>query len=837
MKRTLFVIIIALLAITTSRTFAQFEKITIEGFTNSEYKNLRSSWGDLNNDGFEDIIMISETDQSVRLLFNNGDGTFNENTTVDFVNRTERFTNAIFADFDNDGFLDVFFITSGTTDPTTYEPNILYKNNGDGTFTDVTEGAMSIDASYSSSASWGDINNDGYLDLYVSNVSFHFGEANFLYINNGDATFEKVTTGDLVESQFYTNSSHWVDINNDDFLDLVVLNGNSNNQVFLNNQNNTFTEETENLISSSIEGGSIKMVWLDINLDGFFEPIIFNGNDNNINKTFLNNTDGTFSLLSENSFNNTNYPSDIKAEDLNNDGYTDLILASTTEENYIFYGNSVNGFDQETNINLSNGLSQATAVGTPDITNNGFLDIHFSMLGFEIENNEDDYDVVFENSFIENNWIRFKLQGTNSNRNGIGSKILVFSDGEIIGHQQIVADGYLKSNQNAHIGLNQINRLDSIIVSWAGAEKQIIRNLRTNFIQTINQDQEYSIPEPPQFEISEITNSSIGINNFVLPEGLAVLEISTDGTEFTIADTISNETQYLFSGLEENTEYFIKATSLSNIQFSSDSEILNAKTSINHPDLTDIQVSNNSIEISWSDNTEFEDNYLIKVKSNGVEEEYTAGKDSESYSIENVMENTIFNVQVQAITNDGNQSDLSNELQATTLLNPPNNLKAELNEESIFLIWQNNSDFNTGFELEKSNSEDFLNSEIITTVNNEYSDEDITINKTTPYYYRVKAVSNNNESYFNKTISNIITSADEENKISVQYTNPVKNTLAIKGLPQGEVLLKIYDTSGRLFLKDKTHERTFKISNFPPQLYLVKIQMKDKVIDFKILKE
>ncbi|MGM0580563.1 MAG: FG-GAP-like repeat-containing protein [Bacteroidota bacterium] len=735
MKKILLISTISFLCLMSKVSYAQFEKNTIEGLTNLEYKNIRSSWGDLNNDGYEDVILISNQEQSVRLLFNNGDGTFNENTTIDFVNRTEKFTNAIFADFDNDGFLDIFFTTSGITDPTNYEPNILYKNNGDETFTDVTEGDMATDASFSISASWGDANNDGYIDLYVSNISFHEGELNFFYINNGDGTFEKVNTGALVESQFATNTSHWIDINNDDFLDLIVLNNNSSNQVFINNQDNTFTEDTESILSGTSEDGSFKMTWLDLNLDGYFEPIIFNNSNNNQNKTYLNNADGTFSLISENSFPNTNYPSDIKTEDLNNDGFADLILSSTTEENYMFYGNSTNGFEQETNVNLSNGNAQASHIVTPDISNNGFLDIHFSMTGFEIENNEDDNDIFFENINNGNNWIRFHLQGNNSNRYGIGSKIALYHNNDIKGNQQIIADGFNKSNQYAHFGLNQIDRIDSAVISWPGEEKQIIKNLRPNLINTINQNEEYVLPTTPQFEFSESSSSTIKLNNIIVSEGMAVIEISSDGSDFQIVDTITNENEYLITGLDENTEYFIKAFSLTDMQFSDDSEILTVKTGINEPDLTETHASNNSIEIFWNDNTEFEDHYLIKLISDGIEEEFTAEKDSESYLIESLNENINYKIQVQAISDNGNQSDLSNELEVTTLLNPPSDLHAELTEGTINLIWQNNSDFNTGFELEKSNSTDFQNPEIIFVTNNEYQDEDISTNQSTPYFY------------------------------------------------------------------------------------------------------
>jgi hypothetical protein len=117
-------------------------------------------------------------------------------------------------DYDNDGFPDLFVANGGDLN------NFLYHNNGDGTFTKITTGNIVNDRGYSVGAAWADYDNDGYLDLFVGN---RLGN-NFLYHNNGNGTFTKITTGAIVSEAADSNGIAWGDYNNDGFLDLFVAN-------------------------------------------------------------------------------------------------------------------------------------------------------------------------------------------------------------------------------------------------------------------------------------------------------------------------------------------------------------------------------------------------------------------------------------------------------------------------------------------------------------------------------------------------------------------------------------------------------------------------------------
>ena len=162
------------------------------------------------------------------LYHNNGDGTFSKITTGIIVNETSYSVGSAWGDYDNDGFLDMFVANR-------LGSNFLYRNNGDGTFTKITSGTVVTDVADANGCSWGDYDGDGYLDLFVTNWN---GQHNALYKNNGDGTFTKITTGNLVIEGGNSVACGWADFNNDGFLDLFVANvGGQNNFLYRNDGN------------------------------------------------------------------------------------------------------------------------------------------------------------------------------------------------------------------------------------------------------------------------------------------------------------------------------------------------------------------------------------------------------------------------------------------------------------------------------------------------------------------------------------------------------------------------------------------------------------------------
>ena len=171
-------------------------------FTNKAY-SIACAWGDYDNDGFPRPVRDANLRRSQFPLSNNGDGTFTSITNVAPALDVGNSTGCAWADYDNDGWLDLFVANVGGFDPITLDStspgtNFLYHNNGDGTFTKVTSGSLVNDTGYSVGAAWADYDNDGFLDLFVSNGWRTQSENDFLYRNNGNSnnwfTFKLVGT-------------------------------------------------------------------------------------------------------------------------------------------------------------------------------------------------------------------------------------------------------------------------------------------------------------------------------------------------------------------------------------------------------------------------------------------------------------------------------------------------------------------------------------------------------------------------------------------------------------------------------------------------------------------
>ncbi len=184
---------------------------------------------DYDNDGDQDIYLVYDGNQANNLYRNNGDGTFTDIAIEAGIALKAQGMAPAFGDFNNDGYLDLYI--------TNMFENVLYKNNRNGTFTDVSKSAGVEDIGMGWGLTWLDYDNDGYLDLYVSNASSFNSppDPNVLYHNNGDETFSIVNQNDPTNSLASSYGSACGDINNDGYLDLAITNEGGRNELFLNN--------------------------------------------------------------------------------------------------------------------------------------------------------------------------------------------------------------------------------------------------------------------------------------------------------------------------------------------------------------------------------------------------------------------------------------------------------------------------------------------------------------------------------------------------------------------------------------------------------------------------
>ncbi|RMD91267.1 MAG: hypothetical protein D6813_07955, partial [Calditrichaeota bacterium] len=183
------------------------------------------------------------------------------------------------ADVDNDGDVDLFVVNYPNT-----IPNSLYLNNGDGTFNKMTSSALVTDLGSSYGASWGDYNNDGLVDVFVANTTFfNLGEPNFLYQNNGGGSFTKITSGDVVTDSQESNSGSWGDYDNDGDLDLFVANGSilpQKNALYQNSgpPNYALNKVSSNaIVDDPVIAISNQGAWADFDQDGDLDLFVANG--------------------------------------------------------------------------------------------------------------------------------------------------------------------------------------------------------------------------------------------------------------------------------------------------------------------------------------------------------------------------------------------------------------------------------------------------------------------------------------------------------------------------------------------------------------------------------
>lgn len=455
---------------------------------------------DFNGDGWDDLSFPSAKGDSL-LFFQNNQGIFEKIEAL--VIDTLATKQLLWADIDNDGDQDLY-ITSFQA------ANRLYENDGNMNLTDITTSAgfmLFPDPSYG--AAFGDYDLDGFLDLYITNRSNGISDnyTNLLYKNNGDNTFTNVTiqtnTSDGYKVSFCAS---FLDINHNLFPDIYIANDRvAPNTLLLNEGNGSFSD-----ISASSNTGivmnAMNVSAADYNNDSHLDIYITNTPEGNA--LFSNNGDETFTEVAVNAgvaFNQVSWGASFF--DYDNDADLDLYVSSFETgvgKNNGFFENLDNGTFSSI---IPNGMEGDTtksfgnAIG--DFNQDGLIDIVVSNVNAPI--------MLWENQTSNNNnWLKINLEGVVSNRDGIGSWIEVYTNGQKQVRYTQCGTGYLGQNsKNEHFGLGSFTQADSVIVFWSSGEVDKLENVDAN--QTLYIQEQMTINSLTNFSKEKI-NFSISPN-------------------------------------------------------------------------------------------------------------------------------------------------------------------------------------------------------------------------------------------------------------------------------------------------------------------------------------
>lgn len=538
-----------------------------------------TTMADVNNDGYLDIYVSVAGPGTIRknlLYINNQNNTFSEQAQKYGIADKGHTIQSAFFDYDNDGDLDLYignyppsgfdekndFFQKRMKQPNLEESDKLYRNDH-GKFTDVTEASGILNYGLTLGISFSDFNNDGNVDIYVSN---DFNSSDFLYINQGDGTFLNELQKYTMHTSNFGMGTDAADMNNDGLTDLVQLDMmGSTNEDQKSNMSAMNTVLFNDLVDKGLHYQYMKnTLQLNTGMNNFMEvgelagisytdwswcPLLFDMQNDGYKDLFI--TNGMRRDVNNNDY-NAFYRIQKAYGKVKPEQYVEWLrrMPSNPVPNFAFsnngdltfekkaldYGLSVEGF--------SNGASYA------DLDLDGDLDL--------VVNHLDMTSQVFENKISNksgSNFLRLKLMGKEDNRFGIGSKIWVYANGEKQVVELQTTRGYESSVEPvAHFGVGVHQKIDSVKVLWPKGGLQAVYDIETNQLVEIQQGHETKIlldkKKVPKMLFSSIepnltpkyTHQENNFNDFerevLLPhkmsqqgQALAVADVNGDGLD------------------------------------------------------------------------------------------------------------------------------------------------------------------------------------------------------------------------------------------------------------------------------------------------------------------
>ena len=460
-----------------------FSQVTLGQIATDGGDSTGVSWSDYDGDGYLDLFVSNFGTPRNFLYRNNGDETF---TRVESAPLTTDIMNAegcVWADFDNDGDLDLFVsVGLGAND-------VLYRNDGSGVFTRLTNTPPVQSGGNSRGCAWADYDQDGWVDLFVANEKL---QKNFLFHNNGSNGFTRILTGAIAMDVGNSYGCCWGDYDNDGYPDLFVAYNGGRSYLYHNRGNGTFLKVTNGVIVTNI-ANSASGAWGDYDNDGYLDLFVANLGQKNF--LYHNNGDGTFSSITNSGIGQeASYSWGGAWEDYDNDGYLDLFVANgqpngTGVKDYLFRNAGDGTFIKVTRGSLVSDSAAGDGCAWGDYNNDGFVDLFVSNI-----NGQNNF--LYRNNGNSNHWLTVRCDGRVSNRAAIGARLELTAEinGKSVRQIREISGGSGYGSQNdlrAHFGVGQATNVSSLRIRWPSGMVQDFVNLGV--------DQLLVVREPPQW--------------------------------------------------------------------------------------------------------------------------------------------------------------------------------------------------------------------------------------------------------------------------------------------------------------------------------------------------
>jgi tetratricopeptide (TPR) repeat protein len=492
----------------------QFEDIAPKVGIHSLHGNGTVAWGDIDGDGKLDVI-VSGSGTFIKVYRNEG-GKFADVTEKVGLGGVPSGYSLNLVDYDNDGWLDLFISLNGWNGPM---PDRLFHNER-GHYVDVSKKSGLDDAGSGFVSLWGDLDNDGWLDVVIANGVLKEGSVPQIYRNNRDGTFTNMTKAAGIDepAAFGTIGAALGDYDKDGRLD-ILFNGldPAPNRLYRNDGNWHFTEVAKKAGVAQGPHNGYVCFFVDYNNDGWpdilttslapwestvealrkgFAPLNARAVHRDSNRLYRNNRDGTFSDVTFDA--KLYYPMGTMGAgvaDLDNDGYVDFYFGtgdpqmSRLEPNRFFRNNGNGTFSDLTRyVNFARPGNKGHGVAFVDLDGNGALDI-FAQLGGHYPGDHA-YDALYHNlKASQNHWLEVDLRGVKSNRFGVGAQ-LTAKAGDLIVYREVKgSEGFGATNPyRQHFGFGKRGKIDSLEIRWPSGVRQVFGDVGVNRVVEVRED-------------------------------------------------------------------------------------------------------------------------------------------------------------------------------------------------------------------------------------------------------------------------------------------------------------------------------------------------------------